>query len=64
LYPVSDPQLIIDSHTQQCTSPSALSSGATLIYLFDAYIFYASTFILKTSCLVITQNPLSRSHPY
>ena len=39
MYPVSDPQLVIDSHTFKCTSPSALSSGATSsIYLFDAYI--------------------------
>ena len=39
MYPVSDPQLVIDSHTFKCTSPSALSSGATSsICLLDAYI--------------------------
>ena len=39
MYPVSDPQLVIDSHTFKCTSPSALSSGATQsIYSFEVYI--------------------------
>ena len=46
MYPVSDPQLVIDSHTFECTSPSALSSGATSsIYSFDEYIPYDSSFI-------------------
>jgi len=39
MYPVSDPHLVIDSHTFKCTSRSALSTGATLsIYSFEAYI--------------------------
>jgi len=29
MYPVSDPQLVIDSRTLKCTSRSALSTGAT-----------------------------------
>ena len=39
MYPVSDPHLVIDSHTFKCTSRSALSTGATLsIHSFEAYI--------------------------
>jgi hypothetical protein len=29
MYPVSDPQLVIDSRTFKCTPRSALSTGAT-----------------------------------
>jgi len=39
MYPVSDPQLVIDSRTVKCTSRSALSTGATCqLTQFVAYI--------------------------
>ena len=39
MYPVSDPQLVIDSRTLKCTSRSALSTGATCqLTQFVAYI--------------------------